>query len=93
MPTQRLKRTNILLPEDLARDIDEVAGPRGRTAFLVETAREAVRKRKLLAFLNDTSIAWKNKDHPELKDGSAAWVKRLRRENERRSKAKLRKKS
>jgi len=25
--------------------------------------------------------AWKDKDHPELKAGSAAWVKKLRRES------------
>jgi hypothetical protein len=30
--------------------------------------------------------AWKDKDHPELKQGSANWVRKLRQENERRFK-------
>jgi hypothetical protein len=29
--------------------------------------------------------AWKDKDHPELKQGAAKWVKRLRREYDRRA--------
>ncbi len=29
--------------------------------------------------------AWKDKDHPELKQGAAKWVKKLRREYDQRS--------
>jgi hypothetical protein len=78
----RYRRAHILLPEDLARDIDAIAGRRGRSAFLVETAREAVRRRKLLAFLKDEAAVWKDPDHPELRGGSANWVRRLRRQND-----------
>jgi hypothetical protein len=81
MRTNRTKRTHILLPEDLAREIDAIAGRRGRSAFLVETAREALRKRKLLGFL-ESDAAWKDADHPELAPGAAKWVRHLRRENE-----------
>lgn len=81
MATIRTKRTHILLPEDLAREIDAIAGRRGRSAFLVETAREALRKRKLLGFL-ESAVAWKDADHPELAQGAAKWVRHLRRENE-----------
>jgi len=48
----------------------------------VETAREAVKRRKLLAFLESGEAAWKDEDHPELAKGSAAWVRTLRRESE-----------
>ncbi|MGB7728546.1 MAG: hypothetical protein WBL50_10970 [Candidatus Acidiferrum sp.] len=78
----RYKRAHVLLPEDLARDIDAIAGRRGRSAFLVETAREAVRRRKLLAFLNDEKAVWRDADHPELQQGSANWVRTLRRESD-----------
>jgi hypothetical protein len=78
MRRSRLKRTHILLPEDLAREIDAIAGRRGRSAFLVETAREAIRRRRLLAFLQSDKPAWKDADHPELKNGSAEWVRSLR---------------
>ena len=78
----RYKRAHILLPEDLAREIDAIAGRRGRSAFLVETAREAVRHRKLLAFLQSDEPVWRDEDHPELRAGSAKWVRRLRREGD-----------
>jgi hypothetical protein len=84
------KRTHILLPEDLVREIDAIAGPRGRSAFLVETAREAVRRKKLLQFLETDAPAWKDADHPELVRRAAAWVRGLRQESEGRLKKKRR---
>jgi hypothetical protein len=78
----KTKRAHILLPQDLVREIDAIVGPRGRSAFLVQTAREALRRRKLLRFLESEAPAWKDAEHPELADGAAAWVRRLRQENE-----------
>jgi hypothetical protein len=80
----KTKRAHILLPYDLVREIDAIVGPRGRSAFLVETAREAVRRRKLLRFLESDEPIWKEADHPELEHGSASWVRNLRQESERR---------
>ncbi len=77
------KRAHILLPHDLVKEIDSIVGPRGRSAFLVETAREAVRRKKLLCFLESDTPAWKDADHPELARGAAAWVRELRQESER----------
>jgi len=81
----RYKRAHVLLPEDLAREIDAIAGRRGRSAFLVETARDAVRRRKLLASLKNDEPVWRDADHPELQKGSANWVRQLRRESDKRS--------
>jgi hypothetical protein len=77
------RRAHILLPEDLAREIDALAGRRGRSAFLVETAREEVRRRKLLRFLEQESPAWQEDDHPELAKGAAKFVREFRQKNER----------
>lgn len=78
------KRAHVLLPEDLLREIDALVGPRGRSSFLVETARNEVRRQKLLQFLESKDPAWRdtNKDHPELAQGAGAWVRKLRRESE-----------
>jgi hypothetical protein len=76
------KRAHILLPEDLLREIDSLVGPRGRSSFLVETARQEVRQQKLLRFLENEKPVWKDKDHPELADDAAAWVHRLRTQSE-----------
>jgi hypothetical protein len=80
----KTKRAHILLPYDLVREIDAIVGPRGRSAFLVETAREAVRRRKLLQFLESDAPGWKDADHPELAKGTAGWVRQLRRESDKR---------
>jgi hypothetical protein len=82
MKSIQKRRAHILLPEDLAREIDALAGRRGRTAFLVETAREEVRRRKLLRFLEGDSPSWRSEDHPELAKGAAHWVRSLRQESE-----------
>jgi hypothetical protein len=65
------QRAHIVLPQDLIEEIDLIVGPRGRSAFLVETARAELRRR-LLTFLRDDQPAWKEKDHTELAAGAAA---------------------
>jgi hypothetical protein len=76
------QRAHIIIPADLLREIDAIVGPRGRSAFLLETAREEVRRRKLLRFLESDEPAWSERDHPELGKGSAEWVRKLRAESE-----------
>jgi len=79
------KRAHIVIPEDLIEQIDALVGPRGRSAFLVETARAEVRKRALLAFLESKEPAWKDEDHPELAAmGTQAWLKSQRAPDEER---------
>jgi hypothetical protein len=78
------QRAHIVLPEDLIEEIDQLVGPRGRSAFLVETARAELRRRRLLAFLRDEQPAWGEKDHPELEAGPVAWVRSIRSESEKR---------
>jgi len=75
-------RAHIVLPEELIEEIDKAVGPRGRSAFLVETARAELRRRRLLAFLGDDNPAWKPQDHPEFVNGTEAWVKKIRSESE-----------
>jgi len=76
------QRAHILIPSDLLREIDALVGPRGRSAFLLETARQEVRRRKLLGFLDSERPAWKAEGHPELAGGAGAWVRELRQQNE-----------
>jgi hypothetical protein len=80
-------RTHVLLPRKLAKDIDELAGPRGRSAFLVEMAEKEVKRRRMLAFLDQEKPAWREEDHPDIaQQGAAAWVHNLRRERSERQK-------
>lgn len=74
------QRTHVILPHALLEEIDQLVGPRGRSAFLVETARAELKRRKLLEFLRSDEPVWRDEDHPELANGSEAWIRSLRAE-------------
>jgi hypothetical protein len=78
------KRTHIAIPEQLAEEIDTLVGKRGRSSFLTEAAWKEVRRLRMLNALEEASGAWKDEDHPELKGGAAKYVKRVRREDDKR---------
>jgi len=60
-------------------------GSRQPGSFLTRVAeRELMRLRQLKAL--DELVPWKDKDHPELKQGAAKWVRKLRRGTEQRRK-------
>jgi len=63
-------------------DIDKLVGKRGRSAFLTDVARDEIQRRQQRQALREVAGAWKDEDHPELKDGAAAWVRQMRSESE-----------
>ncbi len=75
-------RAHILLPEELVANIDALVGQRGRSAFLVEAAQHEVRRRTQIAALKAATGSWHDEDHPELAQGSEAWVRNMREESE-----------
>ena len=72
----------MVLPEDIVREIDKIAGSRGRSAFLADLAKREIKRQQLLELLKRKEPIWKDEDHPELKDGAAAWVRKIRSESE-----------
>lgn len=81
------KRAHILLPQDLIKEIDSIVGPRRRSAFLVETARDAVRRTKLLRFLENDVPSDRDTGEREPSDSAARWVRQLRRDSDKRLRA------
>jgi len=79
------QRAHVVLPEELIEEIDSLVGSRGRSAFIAETARAELNRRQLLAFLRSGEPAWKDEDHPELADGAAKWVNKIREESDART--------
>ena len=79
-------RTHVVLEEKLVKDIDRLVGPRQRSSFLTEAAQEKLMRFRQIAALKAAAGAWKDEDHPELKQGSAKWVRKMRQESERRLK-------
>lgn len=78
------KRTHVVLSQQLVKDIDTLVGSRQRSAFLTEAAEKELMRRRQIHALKTAAGAWKDIDHPELKSGSANWVRKLRQESERR---------
>lgn len=76
------QRAHILIPANMLREIDSIVGPRGRSAFLLEAAREELRRRKLLRFLESDDPVWQDKAHPGLSPDTAKWVRTLRSESD-----------
>src|SRR6478672_10390977 len=72
------KRTHVSFSEGLLNDIDQLYGKGKRSAFLTAIAEREVRREKQLRALDAAAGCWKDEDHPELKNGAAAWVRELR---------------
>lgn len=70
------------MPEDLVTQIDKIVGSRGRSSFLADLARREIKRRYLLEVFKNQEPIWKDEDHPELKDGAAEWVRKMRAESE-----------
>jgi hypothetical protein len=72
-------RIHVVLPKALVAALDKFAGERGRSAFLAEITDREIKRRRLLAFLEQPGPLWDPKNHPEMRRGAAAWVRKLRR--------------
>ena len=84
MPKNLSRRAHVVLPVDVVADIDKLVGKRRRSAFLTEVARDEILRRQQRNAMRAARGAWKDEDHPELKDGAEAWVSRIRSESEKR---------
>ena len=78
------KRTHVVLAEQLVKEIDSLVGSRQRSSFISEAAEKELMRLRQLKALKAAAGTWKDKDHPELKQGAAKWVEKLRREDEKR---------
>jgi metal-responsive CopG/Arc/MetJ family transcriptional regulator len=70
----KLTRTNVTLPADLLREVDRLAGRRGRSRYVAEAVLQRVRRDALTATIRETagSAGWASPEE------TAALVDRLR---------------
>jgi hypothetical protein len=73
-----LARTNLTLPVELIREVDELAGPRGRSAYVAEAVRYRVKRDKLRRALDETFGAMVGKPGAMSPEESYRWVRSLR---------------
>jgi hypothetical protein len=76
------QRAVIQIPPQLAAELDELAGTGHRSEFAVEVLNREVQRRRLLKIFENKEPIWKDEDHPELSQGSYAWVRQMRQEAE-----------
>jgi metal-responsive CopG/Arc/MetJ family transcriptional regulator len=80
----RTRRTHIVIAEQLAAQIDRLVGKRGRSSFLAQAAEKELMRLRQIKALKAAIGAWRDEAHPELERGAAAWVAKVRREDEKR---------
>lgn len=74
--------TNLTLPVDLVAQVDAIAGSRGRSRFIEEATRAAVRREQLRAMHATVAGALTAEDYPQWATSEAvvAWVRESRAE-------------
>ncbi len=81
-------RTHIVLSDDLVKQVDDLVGKRKRSRFVEEVIRERLRREALIEALKETAGSLSREDNPEWEtpEKVAAWVRKIRREDDRRLK-------
>jgi predicted transcriptional regulator len=76
-----LARTNLTLPEDLLRQVDEIAGPRGRSRYVAEAVAQRVKRDRLgRAIEASFGSLVPEGGRPMTRDEVLAWVREQRSE-------------
>lgn len=73
------KQANFLLPEDLIEELKRAVPKREQSKIVAEALKKELKRIKLKGVLQSSFGVWKEKDHPELKEGAKAFIRRLRR--------------
>lgn len=73
---------NLSLPRDLVAEVDAVAGPRNRSAFVEAAIRDRLRRERLRVAIEKAAGAWSVEEHPEFasSDDVVEWVRARRAE-------------
>jgi predicted transcriptional regulator len=73
---------NLSLPEDLVRDLDEVSGPRNRSAFAEQALRRAIKREQFRIAGERYAGSLKAEDYPHWRTSEdvVAWVRMMRAE-------------
>lgn len=78
-----MARTNLTLPEELIREVDDYAGPRGRSAYVAEAVRYRLKRDKLRRVLDETYGAAAGQSRWRDADEAYRWVRSLREDRSR----------
>jgi predicted transcriptional regulator len=77
-----LARTNVTLPEELLREVDELAGPRGRSQFVADAVTWKVKRERLRRAIEETRGVAVGKPGHMTPDEAYRWVRSMREEDD-----------
>lgn len=75
-----LARTNLTLPADLMQQVDELAGPRGRSRYVAEAVAQRVKRDRLGRAIRETAGILVGTPYQMTRDEVTEWVDALRSE-------------
>jgi predicted transcriptional regulator len=80
-PVRRVP-VNMSLPEELVRQLDEVAGPRNRSAFAEDALRRAIKREEWRLSIERTAGSLRAEDYPHWRTSEdvVRWVEQMRAE-------------
>jgi len=78
------RRTHVVVASEVISAIDAAVGRRGRSRFILQAAERELKHLAQAKALRSAAGSWADRDHPELRKGTAAWLNRIRSEGERR---------
>jgi metal-responsive CopG/Arc/MetJ family transcriptional regulator len=73
-----MTRTNVTLPEEMIREIDELAGPRGRSAYVAEAVRARLKRDRMRRVFRENFGATRGTSEWRSSDEVYRWVRSLR---------------
>ena len=76
-----LARTNLTLPEELLREVDELAGPRGRSQFVADAVKARVKRERLRRAIDGTRGASIGTPSYMTPEESYRWIRSMRDED------------
>lgn len=72
------KQANFMLPEDLLDELKKNIAKREQSKFVTEAVRKELKRLKFEKALESSFGAWKDKYHPDLKNGTEKYMRKLR---------------
>ena len=75
-----LARTNLTLPEQLLAEVDEIAGPRGRSRYVAEAVAQRLRRDRLRRAVDASAGVLRGTRHGMSRAQVTQWIDQLRAE-------------
>lgn len=62
-------KAHLVFPLEVLEEVDQIAGKRKRSLFIVKATQEKIERERFLKTLDETKGAWVDKHHAELRTG------------------------